>query len=475
MASLLRLLTCLLILSMAHLIAPEDASDAEAAMDGEELLGLFEVMDAFLDEPNWRQFHPHPCTDTPWPGIQCELDQGQNPIFHVTKIHVGPDVAAPPCKTSATLSLSLLKLPYLKSLSIFNCFVTTPVTLPPPLFGSFSSLEQIVIKSNPSLCGGIPPTLSHISSLRVLSLSQNSLHGSVPKELGGLAVLEQLDLSYNHLGGQIPQEIGGLTSLSILDLCCNDLQGPLPSTVGRLFSLQKMDLSCNQLGGSMPSDIGHLKSLVLMDLSHNLLSGPIPESFSRLEELGYLLLEENPINTRIPLFLGALEKLTVVSLSGCKLHGQIPASFCSLTQLTALSLDRNELTGLIPQNLGALPHLRQLNLSQNRLSGELSFPQEFLQRLGKRLDVRGNDGLCTGRHVHENESSYLDLDTPACLGSGTTGNDGSWEQGAGADGRRLKPSWDDGLRGSDASHVYVGVPFLWRIGSNVLVILMGLL
>ncbi|XP_058097712.1 receptor like protein 29-like [Magnolia sinica] len=463
-----------LLLAMAHLSAPQDVSDGAAMMDGQELLGLFEVMGTLLEDPNWAQLHPHPCTDTPWPGIQCEVGQEQDPTFHVTKLHVGPDVVNPPCKTSAILSQSLLKLPYLKTLPILSCFLTTPASLSSSLFGPISSLEQIVFKSNPSLSGEIPTTFSQIPRLRVLSLSQNNLHGGIPKELGGLAGLEELDLGYNHLTGEIPQEIGGLASLAILDLCWNDLQGNVPPTIGNLLSLQKMDLSYNNLVGSVPPDMGHLHRLVLLDLSHNFLSGPIPETLSGLKELEYFLLADNPINTRIPLFLGTVEKLTVVSLSGCGLTGQIPTSFSSLAHLTALSLDRNGLSGPVPQNLGALPHLGQLNLSQNRLSGELSFPQDFVHRLGKRLDVRGNKGLCIRNHIYENMSMYLDLDSPACLDSDQSSS-GPWEQGTGADDKRLKPAWFDGKGSSDASDVYGGLVLQWSMGCNLIVILMGFL
>ena len=43
------------------------------AMEEDELLGLFEVMDALLEDPYWAQPHPKPCSDTPWAGVECEL------------------------------------------------------------------------------------------------------------------------------------------------------------------------------------------------------------------------------------------------------------------------------------------------------------------------------------------------------------------------------------------------------------------
>ncbi|RLN39014.1 uncharacterized protein C2845_PM01G32730 [Panicum miliaceum] len=58
-----------------------------------------------------------------------------------------------------------------------------------------------------------------------------------------------------------------------------------------------------------------------------------------------------------------------------------------------------------PATLAALPHLGQLNLSQNRLAGEIALPGEFVSRLGRHLDVRGNDELCVDRGLQE--SGYL--------------------------------------------------------------------
>ncbi|KAK7359467.1 hypothetical protein VNO77_01427 [Canavalia gladiata] len=409
-------------------------------MEEEELLGLFEVMDALLEDPDWAQAHPQPCTDTPWPGVECEVSSSP-PIFHVTKIHIGPDIVFPPCKHKAYLSESLLKLKYIKTLSIFNCFVASPVTLPKTLFGPFSSLEHLVMESNPSLSGEIPTSLGDVSSLRVLSLFQNSLQGNIPSQIGGLVGLEQLDLSYNNLSGQIPKEIGGLKSLTILDLSCNAIEGILPHSLGQLQLLQKIDLHSNRLIGNIPPDLGNLKRLVLLDLSQNFLGGPIHETLSSLEVLEYLLIDDNPIKGGIPQFIGKLRKLKSVSLSGCGLTGPIPYTFSSLKNLTALSLGNNSLIGSVPPNLGSLPNLDQLNISHNRLSGVLQLPGDFIQKLGKRLDLRGNSELCISDQPNKkNLSSYLEI--PSCLNMRQR-NDNSFAGGPLEDLSGIKPSWYD--------------------------------
>uniref|UniRef100_A0A7N0RFB8 FMN hydroxy acid dehydrogenase domain-containing protein n=1 Tax=Kalanchoe fedtschenkoi TaxID=63787 RepID=A0A7N0RFB8_KALFE len=428
----------------------------------DELAGLFEVMGDLLDDPDWARDHPQPCTDTPWPGVECEVEVedhedgggalSQSPLFHVTKIHVGPDVLTPPCKPSATLSPSLAKLPYLITLSIFSCFLTLPVSLPPSVFRPFSSIEHVSIVSNPSLVGHIPLTLGHLSGLKVLNLGQNNLQGPIPDQVGNLLHLQHLDLSHNNLSGPIPEQVGDLKSLTILDLSWNSLEGTVPSSIGQLQQLQKLDLSSNKLAGTIPPELGQLNHLVLLDLSHNSISGPIPETLSSLVELQYLLLSNNPINSGTPSCLKSLKKLTTLSFSGCGLTGQIPSYFPSLQNLTSLSMDHNSLNGTVPSNLASLQNLDQLNLSFNQLQGELLLPQPFINRLGLRMDVRGNTGLCTRQpqqqRLQSSTSSHTNtstnLHTPPCLvpsAISSTNSNASTSEGPQSHDQNLNPSW----------------------------------
>lgn len=450
MASLSPLSVLLLVLLVAH----EVICQQETEMDQEELSGLFEFMGSLLEDPNWDQTYPQPCSDTPWPGVECQSTGQENPpLFHVTKVHIGPDILNPPCKTTAELSHSLLKLPYLKTLSLFNCFTSSPVFLSSTLFGTtLSFLEHLALESNPSLTGEIPPSLAEVGTLRVLCLSQNNLQGEIPKAIGGLVSLEQLDLNSNNLSGSIPQEIGDLKSLTILDLSWNGLENEVPSSLGQLQFLQKIDLRSNKLQGTVPQSLGQLSRLVLLDFSRNFLIGPIPETLSGLQQLEYFMIEDNPLNSGIPLFLGSLKKIMVLSFSGCGLKGSLSNTLSSLQNLSALSLANNSLNGTVPPNLGALPNLDHLNLSMNQFSGELIFSQEFIVRLGKRLDVRGNSGLCLNQELLKNSNISAYLETPPCLG--TSANINSSRTGAEdhnpGDGSTLKPFWDHERKSSSS-------------------------
>ncbi|CAD6213794.1 unnamed protein product [Miscanthus lutarioriparius] len=426
-----------------------------------ELAAIFRVMADLLGDPAWPRLHPRPCTDTPWPGLQCEVAPDDARVLRATRLHFGPDVATPPCRPGARLDAASLRgLPHLRTLSIFGCFSgaadqAAAVELPPALFAgaASSSLEQIVLKSNPGLGGPIPATLSGLRSLRVLSLSQNGFRGGIPRELGGLAALQQLDLSYNNITGEIPDEIGAMSSLTILDLSWNSIDGGVPAPLGKLQRLQKVDLSYNRLAGRVPPEVGSLRELVFLDLSHNSLAGSLPTSLAGLSRLQYLLLQDNPLGTAVPAVVGSLRRLQVLGLSGCDLTGPIPrGAFAALASLTALSLDRNRLDGPIPASLAALPHLGQLNLSQNRLAGEIALPGHFVAQLGRRLDVRGNDELCVGRGLQG--SGYLGA--PPCVDR--RNGDGSPERSgaaAAAGGGRRRCYAAVGLLDGSACHLFV--------------------
>ncbi|GFP81164.1 piriformospora indica-insensitive protein 2 [Phtheirospermum japonicum] len=415
-------------------------------MEEDELLGLFEVMGSLLEDPSWAQTHPSPCSDTPWPGVECELLE-QSSTFHVTKIHVGPDVLTPPCKASAQISASLQKLPYLKTLSLISCFTNSPISLNKSLFGSLPFLEHLSLESNPSLSGEIPSSISNLGNLVILCLSQNNLIGQIPKEIGGLFNLQQLDLSRNNLTGPIPEEIGGLGNLAILDFSWNYLGSFLPDSIGGLRFLEKIDLSYNKFQGHLPRGLGGLKRLVLLDLSHNALTGQIPDEFSGLQQLQYLIMDGNPLNASFPTFIGSLARMSVLSLSGCGLTGPILTTFPGLTSLTALSLDDNRLNGTVPAEIGLLPCLDTLNLSRNQFIGELLFSRDFMSRLGERLDFRENNGLCAN---YEGASSRLSRN-PICSSSMFSGETNKTLAGNGGAGNMKPKMYKGDNKSSNAS------------------------
>ncbi|KAL3325661.1 hypothetical protein AABB24_036745 [Solanum stoloniferum] len=369
-------------------------------MNPHELETLYKIMESISNDQNWRKSYPNPCQQSSsWLGIECK--KNTNNIYHVTRLDFGTH-PNPTCKKTATFPSLIFQLPNLESLFFIQCFTHTKTTIS---IQENRILQQLSIRSNPSLIGTIPTQISSLKSLQILTLSQNNLLGQIPPQIFTLNSLIHLDLSYNNLTGQIPDQIGNLINLIGLDLSYNSLTNPIPSTLGLLKSLQKLDLSSNSLTGKIPQTIEKLQSLNFLALSNNKLSGNFPKGIHKLQALQYFLMDDNPMMfITLPDEFSQLHKLQELSLSSSGYSGKIPSSYSQLVNLTTLSLQNNRLTGEIPVEFSRLTHMYHLNLSRNLLDGVVPFNSSFLKRLGRNLDLSGNPGLCL---MNQHEGVYV--------------------------------------------------------------------
>jgi Leucine-rich repeat (LRR) protein len=358
---------------------------------------LFQVMESMSSDRVWRVSNPEPCSPgQSWPGIECK--PGADNYLHVTRVDFGygPN---PSCMENATFPSLIFTLPHLQSLFFLNCFIERKTSLSFPVLNgsspnSYSSLQQLSLKSNPSLTGKIPAKISFFKSLQVLTLSQNNLSGSIPDSITSVISLMHLDLSYNSLTGTLPAQIGQLGNLAGLDLSYNSLTGSIPKSIGNLGQLQKLDLSSNKHTGTIPDAVRFLSYLSFLALNNNRLSGKLPNGFFQLHNLQYFIMDDNPMFVPLPSEIGNLTRLQELRLANSGYSGSIPVSFTRLTNLSTLSLENNKLTGQIPVGLTNLGKMYHLNLSRNMLNGVVPFTAGFVKRLGRNLDLSGNNGLC---------------------------------------------------------------------------------
>ncbi|XP_009598073.1 receptor like protein 29-like [Nicotiana tomentosiformis] len=363
-------------------------------MESHELETLFKIMESMSSDQNWRISYPNPCKQSSsWLGIECKKSNIDN-MFHVTRLDFGTH-PNPTCKNTATFPSQIFQLPNLESVFFIQCFAysKTRISFPEKRILGLS-LQQLSLRSNPSLIGSIPPQISLLKSLQILTLSQNNLVGQIPLEIFSLSSLVHLDLSYNKLTSKIPYQIGNLKNLVGLDLSYNNFIGPIPNTIGQLGTLQKLDLSSNSFTGKIPESIENLHSLIFLALSNNKLSGKFPKGLPKLQSLQYFLMDDNPMFIQLPIEFAQLKKLQELRLASSGYSGKIPSSYSQLLNLRTLSLQNNRLTGEIPVEFSSFSHMYHLNLSRNFLDGVVPFNSSFLKRLGRNLDLSGNPGLC---------------------------------------------------------------------------------
>ncbi|KAK1301107.1 putative inactive receptor kinase [Acorus calamus] len=134
-------------------------------------------------------------------------------------------------------------------------------------------------------------TLTRLSQLRLLSLSNNSLHGPLP-DLSPLSGLRSLYLANNAFSGGFPASLLSLRRIRTVDLSHNSLTGPIPiSAAAQLDRVYCLSLEFNAFVGSVPPF--NQSSLKVFNVSHNNLTGPVPVT-ATLSVLGESAFFGNP-------------------------------------------------------------------------------------------------------------------------------------------------------------------------------------
>ncbi|KAJ0971499.1 hypothetical protein J5N97_019458 [Dioscorea zingiberensis] len=442
---------------------PQTGFSDRARTDPAEQRAVYDIMEATGNA--WAKSIPDVCRGR-WHGIECMPDR--NEIYHIVSLSFGElsdDTAFPTCDAkSSTLSPSLLQLPHLRSLFFYRCLTGNPQPIPSFLGRLGPWLHTLVLRENGHV-GRIPSEVFNLTSLKVFDLHGNNLGSTIPRSIRQLSSLQLLDLSNNELTGEIP-EMSFSRRLTVLDLSHNLFQGNIPTSISKCESLVKLDMSRNHLTGSIPNSLSNLKNLILLDLSHNWLSGPLPNSLGGLSSLRALVLTGNSMNSAvIPKdWFPGLKDLEMLVLSNMGLGGAIPESMGELRSIRVLHLDGNELNGYIPQSFMSLNKLSELRMNDNRLKGPIPFSREVLWRMGRKLRLYNNSGLCydtsgssTGGRDHEGMDSLFGI---SYCGTKTTGRMGPGRAAkaedalsAGKSGQKARHLWtsgsdDDGEQGS---------------------------
>lgn len=243
-------------------------------------------------------------------------------------------------------------------------------------------VRKIELPAN-NLTGELPPSLSALTELQVLSLNQNGLTGAVPDFLSVLTNLNEIRLDSNQFTGTLPDSIGNLKNLRVLNLANNTIIGNLPATFCQLLNLTELNLSNNNLTGTISACIGSYTGLITLNLSRNRFTDSIPAALGNLVNLRNLLLHNNQLSGVIPQSLGGV----ATAFARDKQAGSVTA----LPVLQVMNLSNNRLTGSIPTPMGLLSGLKDLNLSNNRLSGAIT--PTMLTKLSslENLDVSFNN------------------------------------------------------------------------------------
>ncbi|KAH0648563.1 hypothetical protein KY285_033811 [Solanum tuberosum] len=327
-----------------------------------------------------------------WDGVTCNRFTG-----HV----IGLDLSCSSLSGTINANSSLTKLGHLQRLNLAFNYLDDNYWDDFPLRNSISKLSSLthLNLSDSGMDTQILPGLSNLSKLISLDLSwnyiqvgrttftsllQNLTNLEVPDSTGNLHSLCYLNLQNCSLSGPIPESIGNLTAITELTLSsmlhCH-FQGSFPESIGNLTNIIKLTLQCNKFTGTVPSTISKLNKLVVLDLSFNHFQGSIPESIGNLTAITQLTLSINSFTGNVPSSFRKLNKLHSLSLSLNNFEGPIPDIFANFSELDTLDFKRNNFTGPFPYSIATLTRLGSLELQNNSLTGPLPSNISGLQEL----------------------------------------------------------------------------------------------
>ncbi|KAG5573014.1 hypothetical protein H5410_062780 [Solanum commersonii] len=201
--------------------------------DASVLRVLYTTLNSPGQLTKWNANGGDPCGES-WTGITCSGNK-------VTEIKM----------SSLGLSGSLgSQLDSLKSVTNFdisnnNMGSQLPYQLPP-------NVQRLNLASS-GFSGGLPYSISQMTSLQYLNVSHNQIQGSVVVSFDSLSALNTLDFSFNSMTGNLPQSFQSLTSMNKMYLQNNQFSGTIDVLAN--LPLGNLNVENNQFTGWIPDQL----------------------------------------------------------------------------------------------------------------------------------------------------------------------------------------------------------------------------
>ncbi|KAF8010125.1 hypothetical protein BT93_J0934 [Corymbia citriodora subsp. variegata] len=222
------------------------------------------------------------------------------------------------------------------------------------------------------LQGTLPPDINALTQLERLELQFNNISGALPS-LSGLSSLQVLMLSNNQFDSVPADFFDGLSSLQSVEVDNNPFAAwEIPRSLQKASTLQNFSANSANVTGKVPDFFGasDFPGLTLLHLAMNDLDGGLPPSFSG-SQIQSLWLNgragSGKLSGRIDV-IANMTSLKEVWLHSNSFTGPLP-DFSGLQDLQTLSLRDNLFTGPVPSSLTGLQSLQSVNLTNNLLQG----------------------------------------------------------------------------------------------------------
>ncbi|XP_058108769.1 protein STRUBBELIG-RECEPTOR FAMILY 6-like [Magnolia sinica] len=248
MLEALVLVVCILICSTSSVNGATDPTQASA------LRVMYTSLNSSPQLTGWSSTGDDPCGQS-WKGVTCSGSS-------VTEIKLSS------LQLSGSMGYQLDSLTALTNFDMSNNNLgnSIPYQLPP-------NLQRLNLAGN-SFNGGLPYSISQMTSLKYLNVSRNQLQGELGGQFGGqLTGLSTLDLSFNTFTGNLPQGFSSLSSINSMFLQNNQFTGPIDVLAD--LPLQNLNVGNNHFTGWIPPQLRKLNNNLQID-GNSWTNGPAP-------------------------------------------------------------------------------------------------------------------------------------------------------------------------------------------------------
>ncbi|XP_022637424.1 receptor-like protein 12 [Vigna radiata var. radiata] len=313
-----------------------------------------------------------------WDGVTCDIRSGYVVGLNFSCSNLRGELLGP--------NSSIFSLRHLQQLTLaFNDFSGSSIH---STIGDLANLTHLTL-FNFGMTGDVPTTISHLSKLEYLLIS--NIDWLLNDPIKSYSRMRLDDYTWNRL-------IHNTTNLRDICLYGMDMSFIRESSLSLLTNLSSSLVSLllldNKIQGKLPANILKLPNLQEIDLSWNQnLRGELPNS-NWTTPLRFLSLSRTAFSGYISDSIGQLKSLSSLELSDCNFDGFIPPSLFNLTQLSLLDLARNnKLQGNFPNSIFQLQNLTILSLSSTNLNGVVDFHQFSKLKTLSSLDLSYNSLL----------------------------------------------------------------------------------
>ncbi|PKU85784.1 putative LRR receptor-like serine/threonine-protein kinase [Dendrobium catenatum] len=129
-------------------------------------------------------------------------------------------------------------------------------------------------------------------------MTSSGLSGELPTSLSNLTAMQKLMMSDNYFTGKLPDFIGTWSNLNVLRIQGNSISGPIPSSFFTLYKLYDLILRNAKISDTLPLDFAYYTKLATLFLGNNSIIGTLPET--KISTLSNIDLSYNQLSGSFP-------------------------------------------------------------------------------------------------------------------------------------------------------------------------------